>query len=74
MLIFLTSFLVFCVGIHRCLLRLNAQDLEQAALLPFADDPDAARNMTKATGRRCEHVVTPLFETPEPSAHDWLDA
>ncbi|MGV8842524.1 MAG: hypothetical protein ACOH2I_04570 [Pseudomonas sp.] len=70
MLIFLIGLLVFCVGIHRC----NAQDLEQAALLPFADDPDAARNMTKATGRRCEHVVTPIFEAPDAPARYHLDA
>lgn len=37
---------------------------EQAALLPFADDPDAARRMSAATGRHCERIVQPLPEPP----------
>ncbi|MCP1626215.1 hypothetical protein [Pseudomonas nitroreducens] len=39
---------------------------EQAALLPFADDPDAARRMSAATGRHCERIVRPLPEPPPP--------
>lgn len=39
---------------------------EQAALLPFADDPDAARRMSAATGRHCERIVQPLPEPPPP--------
>ncbi|KFX69595.1 hypothetical protein TMS3_0108720 [Pseudomonas taeanensis MS-3] len=56
-LIFGLGFVVFCAGIHSCL-QGSADELEQAALLPFADDPQAARNMTAATGRVCEHLVT----------------
>lgn len=39
---------------------------EQAALLPFADDPEAERHMSAATGRHCERVVEPLPEPPPP--------
>ncbi|EMM7970559.1 TPA: hypothetical protein VDT85_006068 [Pseudomonas aeruginosa] len=39
---------------------------EQAALLPFADDPEAARRMSAATGRHCERIVQPLPEPPPP--------
>ncbi|MEP9319683.1 hypothetical protein ABKS89_21265 [Pseudomonas sp. LABIM340] len=46
--------------------RACRHDDEQAALLPFADDPDAARRMSAATGRHCERVVQPLPEPPPP--------
>ncbi|WP_448680898.1 hypothetical protein [Pseudomonas nicosulfuronedens] len=39
---------------------------EQAALLPFADDPEAARRMSAATGRHCERIVQPRPEPPPP--------
>lgn len=39
---------------------------EQAALLPFADDPEAARRMSAATGRHCERIVQPRSEPPPP--------
>lgn len=61
LLIFLTGVLVYCAAL--CL-RLSAHDEEQAALLPFADDPEAARLMTAETGRVCERVVTPPCEPP----------
>ena len=34
--------------------------LDQASLLPFADDPEAAARMTQATGRPCEVTTQPL--------------
>ena len=40
----------------------SRDELEQAALLPFADDALAARNMSAATGRVCERVMEPLAE------------
>ena len=48
-----------------------AEELEQAALLPFADDPEAARQMSAETGRVCARVVTPLAE-PVRTAEDGL--
>ncbi|ENI4018092.1 hypothetical protein ABXY51_000878 [Pseudomonas aeruginosa] len=48
--------------------------LDQAALLPFADDPEAAARMTAATGRRCEHVITPISEALEESPLDRFEA
>ncbi|RJG08857.1 hypothetical protein D3879_23670 [Pseudomonas cavernicola] len=61
-LMFILGFIAFCAGIHSCLLQRSDHELEQAALLPFADDLEAARNMTAATGRLCERVVTPALE------------
>ena len=46
--IFLLGCAVFAAGLHR-LGRCDRGELEQAALLPFADDPPAARAMTAAT-------------------------
>ena len=74
MLIFLTSLVLFCICTLCCLLRPSAADLEQAALLPFADDPDAARRMSAETGRHCEHLMTPIFEVPDTPANFQLDA
>ena len=54
-----------------CWRACRGETFEQAALLPFADDPDAARRMTAATGRRCERIVAPL---PEPGPLDRLRA
>ncbi|UYP29583.1 hypothetical protein OEG79_16195 [Pseudomonas sp. Z8(2022)] len=34
--------------------------LDQASLLPFADDPEAAARMTQATGRPCEITTQPV--------------
>jgi hypothetical protein len=70
-LIFLTGVLVCCAAL--CLLRLSDHDEEQAALLPFADDPEAARLMTAETGRVCERVVTPRCES-HPRADGHFDA
>lgn len=57
--IFLGAALYFSLG------RMAAHELEQAALLPFADDPEVAQRMSEATGRHCTHVVTPLPEIGE---------
>ncbi|PKQ42915.1 hypothetical protein CXP40_04935 [Pseudomonas sp. YY-1] len=38
--------------------------LDQASLLPFADDPEAAARMTQATGRPCKVTTQPLEEEP----------
>jgi len=69
---FILGLVVFCGGLYYCI-GLNSRDeLEQAALLPFADDALAARNMTAATGRVCERVMEPLAELVAcPRASRW---
>ncbi|MCJ1884204.1 hypothetical protein LNN38_05020 [Pseudomonas sp. LA21] len=64
MLLTLTGLLACALA---CWRACRGDSFEQAALLPFADDPDAARRMTAATGRRCERIVEPL---PEPAPPD----
>lgn len=48
--------------------------VEQAALIPFADDPEAADQMARETGRRCETVVYPVQEPLVEKAVGYLDA
>ena len=43
MLLFISGWVVMCVGMHIGVSRQSEHDLEQASLLPFADDPDADR-------------------------------
>ncbi|WP_313086367.1 hypothetical protein [Pseudomonas sp.] len=45
--------------------NLPPDEAQQVALLPFADDPEAARQLTRETGLVCERVVQPA-EEPEP--------
>lgn len=42
---------IFFIGVHYNLYRRDPADLEQAAMLPFADDPKAAKEMERETGR-----------------------
>jgi hypothetical protein len=39
--------------------HMSLLQMEQAAMLPFADDPDAAQRVEKETGRAClpEHLA-----------------
>lgn len=70
----IAGLLVFFIGVSHCLCKPSAQELEQAALLPFADDPAAAQAMHEATGRQCERVLAPVAEaSPAPAAYR-LDA
>jgi len=74
MTLFTLGLLVFCGGLYVCIGRPSDDELEQAALLPFADDARAARNMTAATGRTCERVTEPQAEPIAGPPADWLDA
>lgn len=74
MTLFVLGLLVFCVGVRLCIGKPTEHDLEQAALLPFADDPQAARAMSEATGYRCDKVITPLSEPPSRPVGYRLDA
>ncbi|WP_416310447.1 hypothetical protein [Pseudomonas sp. W03] len=71
MLLTLLGLLACAVACCRACRACRGETFEQAALLPFADDPEAARRMTAATGRRCERIVAPL---PEPGPLDRLRA
>ncbi|MFZ5957808.1 hypothetical protein ACOXVJ_09875 [Pseudomonas knackmussii] len=56
------------LGLYLHIGRSSERDLEQASLLPFADDPEAAGRMSAATGLQCERLVNPLDDSiPEPS-------
>jgi hypothetical protein len=69
---FYVGLMVLFVGVHVCLNSCSEHDLEQASLLPFADDLEAARNMSQATGRFCDKVIAPVAE--HPAAKDFLRA
>jgi len=49
-------------------------DMQQAALLPFADDPAAALRLERETGLRCERLIEVPFEPLLPKHTDQLDA
>ncbi|MFG3452767.1 hypothetical protein [Stutzerimonas stutzeri] len=53
-----------------CLANLSGHDARQAALLPFADDPEAARQLTVETGLVCDRVVQPAEQPKQPDV--WL--
>ncbi|MEH6387374.1 hypothetical protein [Pseudomonas profundi] len=53
---------------------MDEERIEQAALIPFADDPDAAEQLTLETGRRCEKVVEPVAEPLKHASVAYLDA
>ncbi|MBU0806319.1 MAG: cbb3-type cytochrome c oxidase subunit 3 [Gammaproteobacteria bacterium] len=47
----LTVLVLFYLGVHACLARSSPRDLDEAAMLPFADDPEVARRVERQTGR-----------------------
>jgi len=61
-LVLILGILVFWLGIYWSLQGLTEIELEQVSLLPFADDPSAARRMSESTGRHCKSVVMPALE------------
>lgn len=52
------SILLIAAG-YWSLNQMSLLQMEQAAMLPFADDPDAAKRVEKETGRAClpEHLA-----------------
>ncbi|SEP91054.1 hypothetical protein SAMN05216600_102236 [Pseudomonas cuatrocienegasensis] len=42
---------LFYVGVQACLAQSGADSLDEAAMLPFADDPEVARRVELETGR-----------------------
>lgn len=71
---------MFCCGLGALIFGLycsfkqhSTHDINQAALLPFADDPDAAQRITKATGMQFDQVVDGTEAEYETMAHNELD-
>ncbi|KRV64110.1 hypothetical protein [Pseudomonas citronellolis] len=62
LLLALATLLVVAVVPCLHLRRASRHDLQQAALLPFADDPEAAARMSAATGQHCERLFDPRRE------------
>lgn len=60
-------------GLYRNLRVSNRNDMTQASLLPFADDPEAAKRVELATGLHCEKTFTPGID-PTHSPANYLDA
>ncbi|MDB6145357.1 MAG: hypothetical protein JWP80_4401 [Pseudomonas sp.] len=74
-LVLILGWVVMFVGMHFCVTRRSDSELEQASLLPFADDPEAARNMSKATGKVCERVVViPTEAEVQRTPIDYMEA
>ncbi|WP_097303305.1 CcoQ/FixQ family Cbb3-type cytochrome c oxidase assembly chaperone [Pseudomonas chlororaphis] len=53
------TFLYLCIGY--CLRHQSAKSLDDASLIPFADDPEVARRVELATGKKIDAVA------PEPT-------
>ncbi|WCM54300.1 cbb3-type cytochrome c oxidase subunit 3 [Pseudomonas sp. WJP1] len=52
-------------AIEYCLRHQTAESLDDASLMPFADDPEVARRVEAATGKRINAVA------PEEPAKGW---
>ena len=55
------------LGVEYCLKRQTAQSLEDASLIPFADDPEVARRVELATGKTVKAVA------PEVAKPGWIN-
>ncbi|WP_417662750.1 hypothetical protein [Pseudomonas sp.] len=60
-------------GLYHNLRASDHNDITQASLLPFADDPEAANRVELATGLHCEKTFTPGID-PSHSPANYLDA
>lgn len=51
--------IVFIAAGYWSFKHMSLLDMEQAAMLPFADDPEAAKRVEQETGRTClpEHLA-----------------
>lgn len=47
------------LSIEYCLRQQSTESLEDASLIPFADDPEVARRVELATGRKIQAVAPP---------------
>ena len=46
-------------AVEYCLRHQSAKSLDDASLIPFADDPEVARRVELATGKRIDAVAPP---------------
>ena len=54
-------------AVEYCLRGQSEQSLEDASLIPFADDPDVARRVEQATGKQVNAVE------PEQAKPGWIN-
>ncbi|EJF72690.1 cbb3-type cytochrome c oxidase subunit 3 [Pseudomonas sp. D8002] len=52
-------------AVEYCLRGQSKESLDEASLMPFADDPEVARRVERATGKRVNAVA------PEETKQDW---
>lgn len=64
MLLSLLCLSTLALGLALSLAGSTREEREQAALLPFADDPEAARRVARDTGKICRQVVRPPRGAP----------
>ncbi|NMZ82311.1 cbb3-type cytochrome c oxidase subunit 3 [Pseudomonas mandelii] len=57
----------FWLAIEYCLKHQTAESLEDASLIPFADDPEVARRVELATGKTVKAVA------PEEAKPAWVN-
>ncbi|MBF4559495.1 cbb3-type cytochrome c oxidase subunit 3 [Pseudomonas sp. p50] len=55
------------LAVEYCFKRQTAQSLEDASLIPFADDPEVARRVEMATGLKVKAVA------PEEAKPGWIN-
>jgi hypothetical protein len=53
------------LAVEYCLKHQTTESLDEASLIPFADDPEVARRVELATGKTVKAVV------PEEAKPDW---
>ena len=56
---------LYC-AVNWCLKHKTAKDIDDASLLPFADDPQVARRVELATGKTVNPVQISEPEPPKP--------
>jgi hypothetical protein len=52
----------FWLAIEYCLKHQTSESLEDASLLPFADDPEVARRVELATGKKVKAVAPEVLK------------
>jgi len=71
--LFYLGLYVFTAGIYSSWRANSTQEMEQAALLPFADDPEVASRVTQETGLKFDRVVNGIELRSEALAVDKVE-
>jgi len=61
----------FFVVTQLCLKNSDTRSIDEASMIPFADDPEVARRVEQATGKTIHCVDT--AEHAIPTQNDWID-